>query len=54
MDRYFNSVAIACQGFVNRIIHYFINNMVKANLARRADVHSGSFPNRVAAFENRY
>jgi hypothetical protein len=53
MDRHFNGVAIACEGFVNRIIYYFINKMVKADLARRADVHRGSFPHRVTAFENR-
>ena len=46
VDGYFYVFAIACQGLVYGVVHYFINQMVQALLAYVAYVHSGAYAHR--------
>ena len=42
VDGDFDSVAVAGQGLVNGVVHYFPHQMVQAFYPRVADVHAGS------------
>ena len=44
MQRYENFSAIACQRFVNGVIHDFIYAMMQPPCVRGADIHAGPLP----------
>ena len=46
-----NCIAKTGQSFINGIIHYFINKMMKSSAGRTSNIHSGSFPNRFKTFQ---
>ena len=43
VDRYVNSRAIPADGLVNRVVHHFVDQVVKPPGSRIADVHSRTF-----------
>ena len=52
VDRDVDLVAEAGQGFVHRVVHDLIDQVMQPQLAVRADVHRGTFAHGVAAFEH--
>ena len=54
MNRDFDRIAITCQRFVNRVINYFVNQMMQSQLAGRTDVHRGTLAHGIAALEHGY
>jgi hypothetical protein len=52
MNRDVNRIAITGQRFIDRIIYYFVNQVMQTNLTRRSNVHRRSFAHRVTPFED--
>src|SRR2546423_1490738 len=50
MDCDFNRVAVSCQSLVNGIVNDFVNEMMQAQIAGRANVHGGAIAHCVTAF----
>ena len=48
MDRHFNSVAVARESFVNRVVDDLVNQMVKTDVSCRADVHRRALAHGIA------
>ncbi len=53
MDEDFDAVAVTGERFVYGIINDFIDQVVEAHLARRADIHGRPFTNGLTPFEHR-
>jgi len=51
-DGYLNVVAVSREGFINRVVHYFIDKMMQAALTGGTDIHTRALPNRLEAFKN--
>ena len=45
---------VACQRFVDRVVHYLVNEVVESPGTCRADVHTRSFADRFKSFEDLY
>ena len=52
VDGYFNVVAIAGERFVDRVIHNFINQVVKSFHANVTNIHRGTLSNSFQTFQN--
>ena len=52
MNRDLNAIAIAGEGFVDRVIDDLVYQMMQAALIRRADIHARSAANGFKAFEH--
>ena len=53
MDRDFDGVAISSQCLIDRVVHHFIDQVMQAQLAGRADIHSRPLAHGLPAFKNR-
>jgi hypothetical protein len=53
VDEDLDRVAEAGQGFVDRVVHDLVDEVVETHVARRADVHGRTLANGLAAFKNR-
>ena len=51
-DRDIYVVAVASQCLVDRVVDYFINEVVQSSWAGRTDVHTRSFSNRLKSLED--
>jgi hypothetical protein len=51
-DGHIDGVAIAGEGFVDRVVDYFIDEVVKTAWAGGADVHTRALAHRFETFEN--
>ena len=49
-DRDIYVVAVASKGLVDRVVDYFIDQVVQTPGARRTDIHTGSLSNRFEPF----
>ena len=54
VDCYFDSITKACQCFIYRIIHNFIDKMMQSSAGCGADVHTGTLSDSLKSFENLY
>src|SRR4029079_15599084 len=45
-------VAIPCESLVDAVVEHFVDEVVEAALAGRADVHAGALPNRLETLEH--
>ena len=54
VDRHVDHRRMARQRFVDRVVDYFVNQVVETSRGRRADVHAGTFANCLETFENLY
>ena len=52
MNEHLDMVAITSEGFVNRIIDYLVNQVMKATGTGSANVHARALANGVKAFED--
>ena len=52
VDGDFDVVAGSRQGFVNRIVYDFVDQVMEPSRSRRADVHAGTLPHRFQTFQN--
>ena len=52
VDGYFDVVAIACHGFVDGVVHHFVDQVVQAVFTDVADIHGGTFAHGLQAFEH--
>ena len=52
VDGYFNVVAIAGERFVDRVIHNFINQVVKSFRTNVTNIHRGTLSNSFQTFQN--
>jgi hypothetical protein len=51
-NRDVDSIAIPREGLINRVIDNFVNKVMQAALAGRADVHTGTLTDGLESFEN--
>jgi hypothetical protein len=47
LDDYCNGIAKASHGLVHSVVHYLVNQVVKASLVGAANVHTGSTAHRL-------
>jgi hypothetical protein len=52
VDGYFNVVAIAGESFVDRVVHNFINQVVKSFRTNVTNIHCGALSNGFQTFQN--
>ena len=52
MEVHLDAVVAACEGLVDRVVDHLVDEMMEASLARRADVHARTEPDRLEAFEH--
>ena len=50
-DLHGDGVAVTRQRFVDRVVDYFDDKVVKSSLVRRADIHTGAFADGFQSFE---
>jgi hypothetical protein len=53
MDGHRDLVAVAGEGFINRVINNLVHEVMKTAGAGRADVHPGTLADSLEAFEDR-
>ncbi len=54
VDRHVNVVGIACEGFVNGVVHHLIDQMVQTLLADIAYIHGWALSYSLQSFEHLY
>ena len=42
----------ACKGFINAIVYYFLDQVVKSTAIRAPYIHAGTFPDSIQAFKH--
>src|SRR6266481_6718397 len=52
VDRHIDLRRVSREGFVDRVVDYFVNEVVESSRGRRPDVHAGTLPDRLETFEN--
>ena len=52
MNIYNDVVTMACEGFINRVVYYLINKVVKTFHPNITNIHGWSFPDRLQAFQH--
>ena len=53
MDHHLNVGSVTCQGFVNTVVHHFINQVVQTAFTGITDIHGRPFPDGFQTFQNR-
>src|SRR5260370_22682369 len=52
VDRGVDLIAESCQRLVDRVVDYFVDQMMQAGGSRRPDIHGGALTDGVEPFEN--
>ena len=52
VNKDFDAVAVAGEGFVNRVVDDFVDKVMQADLAGRADIHRRAFAHCIPPFED--